>query len=344
MLQKLKAMRGLPLWVRFSLTGGALIAAHFFQIPLETEVPGEPFLLFFLIVIAATLAFGEGEGLFGVGLSTLLAATFFEPFGSIALHHAADLVKVELYAVLSGACVVGFARLGQASIAAYEATEALEKAERGKSILLRELTHRVANNFAIVAALINRKSEKVGDAEAKSVLSEAVEQVTVMARVHGRLHPGRDSVALDSEDFLIELCRDLEASMARGRALSIECVAVNRPLLVPVAIALGLIVNELVTNAVKYAFPDERRGTVRVSLEEGDNQLCLAVEDDGVGFRGRGRHDGVGQDLVRALSHQLGGHLEVKTSDGGCAFRVIFPYRQEALQAALSCSSAEVLH
>jgi two-component system, sensor histidine kinase PdtaS len=343
MLQKLKAMRGSPLWVQFALTGATLMAAHFLQIPLETKVPGEPFLLFFMIVIAATLAFGEGAGLFGVGLSAFLATLFFEPLGSVALQHAGDLIKVEAYAFLAGACVVGLARLGRASIAAHEAVEILERAERNKSMLLHELTHRVANNFAAVAALINRKSSTVGDAKAKSVLEEAVGQVAVMARVHSRLHTGSDGIVLDSEDFLLELCKDLGLSMGRGRALSVECVAVNRPLAVAHAIALGLVVNELVTNAIKHAFPGERRGRIRVSLEEGEGQLCLCVEDDGAGYRGRPHGKGLGLDLVRALSDQLGGHMEVNVSDGGCTFRVIFPYVYQ-LSPFASRAPAELLH
>jgi K+-sensing histidine kinase KdpD len=74
-------------------------------------VPGEPFLLFLLVVIASTLAFGASAGIVGVAVSTLLSIPFFEPIGSFALWHATDLIKIELYAVLASCCVIAFARL-----------------------------------------------------------------------------------------------------------------------------------------------------------------------------------------------------------------------------------------
>ena len=255
MLQNLAVMRGWPLWTRLAVAGIALTLACLFQIPLETEIPGEPFLLFFLIVIASTVAFGEGVGFFGVGLSAFLSFLFFEPFGSIALQHAADLIRVEVYALVTSASVLGFSRLGRALIVAHEAAHHFEESDGYKSLLLRELAHRVANNFATVAALIRAKANLVGDAEAKSVLNEAIEQVSVMARVHRRLHVGDKDVALDSESFVRELCADLKASMARGRPVSIECVAIHRPLPLAHAIPLGLIVTELVTTPLSTHFP-----------------------------------------------------------------------------------------
>ena len=332
MLQNLAVMRGWPLWTRLAVAGIALTLACLFQIPLETEMPDEPFLLFFLIVIASTVAFGEGVGFFGVGLSAFLSFLFFEPFGSLALQHAADLIRIEVYALITSGSVLGFSRLGRALIVAHEAAQHFEESDGYKSLLLRELVHRVANNFATVAALIRAKANLVGDAEAKSVLNEAIEQVSVMARVHRRLHVGDKDVALDSESFVRELCADLKASMARGRPVSIECVAIRRPLLLAHAIPLGLIVTELVTNTLKHAFPDCRRGTVRVRLEGSNGGLRLTVEDNGTGFESHGRANGrgQGQTLLRALSQQLGGCLEFKSTDRGSTFRLDFPHSEAA--------------
>src|SRR5262245_22190459 len=327
MLGLLKAMRRWPLAARLAATTAGLALTFFFQIPLEAQVPGEPFLLFFLVVMAATLAFGQGVGLFAVALSTFLALFFFEPGGGLALHHAADLIKIELYALLGSGAVVGIARLAGALVAADEAAQAFAQSEEAKSVLLRELAHRVANNFAAVASLIRRKANLVGDADARSVLNEAVEQVMVLARVHSRLRAESAEVCLDSRGFIQELCEDLRILIAPGQPLAIQCCAVSRSLSVAEAIPLGLIINELVTNAVKHAFPDGRPGTVRVTLGESAGNLCLSVEDDGVGLQGgrrgrigqgTGQSTGLGQDLVRALAQQLEGRLEVvSTSRGG---------------------------
>src|SRR5262245_18948769 len=98
--RRIQATQHWPLWWRISVTATAVISAYLIQIPLDRHVPGEPFLLFSLVVICATLAFGSHAGLGAVGLSTLLSLPFFEPYGHLSLIHATDLISVELYAVL----------------------------------------------------------------------------------------------------------------------------------------------------------------------------------------------------------------------------------------------------
>jgi two-component sensor histidine kinase len=280
------------------------------------------------MVIASTLAFGPGAGFVGVGLTTLLSLPFFEPVGSFALWHATDLIKIELYAILAICCVVAFARLDNMFIAARQDADSLKRLNESKTILLRELAHAVANNFASVAALITVRSNAIGDTRAKAVLDEAVEQIRIMGQVHSRLRANDRDVSLDSRDFLENLCDELKASLARGRRISIQCQADDLPLSTHQAISVGLVVNELVTNAIKHAFPDDRRGRIRVSFEaRSDNQLQLCVEDDGVGFADCSqRKGGLGQELVHGLSRELDGHLDVKTSEQGSSFCLRIPY------------------
>src|SRR5262245_1766606 len=197
-----------PLWSRVLVTVTVLAAAFAVQIPLTNEVPGEPFLLFLLVVIGATLAFGAGVGFIAVGLSTLLSLPFFEPVGTITLTHASDLIKIELYAVLAGGCVLAVTIFANALVAAGDKNKDLERLDANKSLLLRELGHGEANNFATVAALISTKSSSVHDAKAKMALEEAIEQVRVMARVHRRLRANSRDVSLDIRAFIGELCDD----------------------------------------------------------------------------------------------------------------------------------------
>ena len=344
MLASLRATRRWSFWARLGLTTVALAAVYLFQIPLEREVPGEPFLLFFLVVMASTLACGRTVGLLSVALSALLSVFFFEP-GTLALHHAGDLVRIELYALLAAASVIGVARLADDLIAADDAARVLEQSERTSSVLLRELAHRVANNFASVASLIRRRANLVDDVEAKSVLNEAVEQVMVLARVHSRLRAEGDDVSLDGKSFLEELCDDLKVLIGRSRPLVIECAAVSCCLSVSQAIPLGLVANELATNAVKHAFPEGRAGTIRVSLEETGDHLCLGVEDDGVGLgRSRTQGTGMGMDLVRALCQQLGGKLEIAPTQRGTRFSVAFPSASRKASAEDAATQASALH
>ena len=319
-----------PLSFCLSAAATAVVLAFLFQLPIEREVPGEPFLLFLLVVIASTLAFGASAGFLCTVLSTMLSTLFFEPVGSFALWHAVDLIKIELYAVVATCSVIAFARLGNMVIVARENAESLKRLNESKSILLRELAHSVANNFANVAALISVRSTTINDARARSVLDEAVEQIRIMGQVHSRLRTSDRDVSLASRDFLENLCDELKASLARGRQISLECEVHDLQLTTHQAVSVGLIVNELVTNAVKHAFPDGRRGCIRVGFEALENdQLQLSVEDDGVGFTDHAqRGGGLGQELVKGLAHELGGHLEVKSSEKRQRIRFAHAIRQ----------------
>ena len=122
--------------------------SYLIQIPIETEVPGEPFLLFFAVVVGCTLVFGRITGFLAVAVSSLLSLHFFEPGGSINIYHASDLIKVELYALFSAGAVVLVSGLNTALLATQQAALLLANKESQKSVLLAELAHRVANNFA----------------------------------------------------------------------------------------------------------------------------------------------------------------------------------------------------
>lgn len=304
--------------------GLAFGAVYLFQIPLERDWPGEPFLLFLLVVIGTTLCFGMRLGFVSVALSTFLSLYFFEPVGSPTLRYASDLDKILLYAVLALGSVVGFTYLSDALV--YRSNS-----DRNKSVLLREMMHGVANNFAAIAALIQMKAASVSDATAKSVLDDVIEQVRVMARVHQRLRADDQEISVDSKAFIQELCSDLKASMARGRPISIESKADSRALPVNDALSLGLIINELITNATKHAFPGHRVGRIRVAFNVSNDHSYLTVEDDGVGFADQ-RAAGMGEDLVRALSEQLGGEVTLNSTKSGCTFRLAIPHISAAAQ------------
>ena len=318
----LRTQQKWPLSICLLAAASAVVLACLFQLPIERQVPGEPFLLFLLVVIGATLAFGTSSGFLATALSTILSILFFEPAGSFVLLHAVDLIKIELYAIVATCSVIAFGRLRNTVVAERENAESLKRLNESKTILLRELAHGVANNFASIAALISVRSTTINDAQAKAVLDEAVEQIRIMGQVHSRLRTSDRDVSLSSQDFLENLCDELKSSLARGRQISFECEVDDLQLSTHQAVSVGLIVNELVTNAVKHAFPNGREGCIRVGFEALDNnQVQLRVEDDGVGFVGQPQRNGrLGQELVMSLAHELGGRLEVNTSERGSSF------------------------
>ena len=230
MLTFFETTNALPLWIRVAITILAISAAYFLQIPVEIEVPGEPFLLFFALCIGCTLLFGRGIGFLAVVASAVLSLPFFAPHGSINVYQAIDLVKVELYALLSAAAVFLMARLSRTLIAADESNRQLTRLARQKSVLLSELSHRVANNFAAIAALIRQRSVSIADPQAKSVLLAATEQMGVLARIHSRLCLGDEANSVDARSFLEELCQDVRATLGSSSAISIECTALSHTL------------------------------------------------------------------------------------------------------------------
>jgi len=111
------------------------------------------------------------------------------------------------------------------------------------------------------------------------------------------------------------------------------------------ATSLGLIVNELVTNAIKHAFPNSRSGRIRVAFEVLKDELRLCVEDDGIGFRPLMRkNNGMGQDLVAGLAGQLAGHLEVASTSSGSSFRLSVPFASPVPSARSEQPSATSIH
>ena len=145
---------------------------------------------------------------------------------------------------------------------------------------------------------------------------------------------------MDGGSFL----SDLKNAMGMNLRVSITSTAARCALPVAQAIPLALIVNELVTNALKHGFPRGRSGTIRVILDKHtSNELALTVADDGVGLRGQHLRIGTGQTLLAHLTEQLGGRLECKSSSTVASFRVTFPCCGPSL-GALSMIEAGTLH
>jgi two-component sensor histidine kinase len=165
-----------------------------------------------------------------------------------------------------------------------------------------------------------------------------------MARLHRRLHAGDADITLDSRRFILDLCEDIRNSMARDLSLSIECNAASVALPLAQAVPLGLIVNELVTNTIKYAFPKGGTGEVRVNFEENAGRLYLTVQDNGVGIQSLVHGSGLGLHLVKQLSMQLDGRLELIPTDKGSTFRLAIPSTRKASSRAFSRPAASTLH
>ncbi|HET9960342.1 MAG TPA: sensor histidine kinase [Polyangiaceae bacterium] len=221
----------------------------------------------------------------------------------------------------------------------------LKAALEEKDTLLREVHHRIKNHLQVISSLLNIQLNRTDQRQARVVLEEAGNRVRSISILHESLYQHPLPSRVDMREYVSKLVRNLTRTYVgvSHRVLVRDQIA---PLALPVDLALpcGLIVNELLTNAFKYAFPSDRRagGEVRLSLT-GSGPIELRIEDDGVGVSDveAWRHaSSVGMSLVRALSRQLDARLELKSDASGTSVRTIFdPDRASALRSVPPLSS-----
>jgi PAS domain S-box-containing protein len=200
--------------------------------------------------------------------------------------------------------------------------DALEQAVNDKTVLLREINHRVKNSLQLVSGLLNLQMASIDDVSAKALLKDASDRIAAVARVHYRLYQSDRFSTLDFAAFLEELCDDLaEASGASVCNLVLKA----GPLEVNIdhAAPLGLIANELITNAIKHRDVDP--AIIRVLLEGDEDSYTLTVSDQGPGLPSDfdpAKSRTLGMRIVTALTRQLGGRLDILPTVKGTTFRV----------------------
>ncbi|MBO0733325.1 MAG: GAF domain-containing protein [Methylocapsa sp.] len=208
----------------------------------------------------------------------------------------------------------------------------LQAAIERQELLLKEIHHRVKNSLQIVASMLNLHANQGGNEEVRRELREASNRVLAIARAHESLYKNHEIGSLDIGAYLRDVCRDLGASapgcIVRGDAPEGIRVATDR------GISIALIAIELVTNAAKYAYPGDAKGTIRVILEKQEpDLLSLKVIDEGVGLPQDfelEKTPGLGMRIVMALAQSLNAKLFAKVRDQGSEFELRIPLRSIA--------------
>ena len=188
---------------------------------------------------------------------------------------------------------------------------------RDKNILLQELQHRVANSLQIIASVLMQSARRVQSEETREHLHDAHNRVMSIAALQQHLAMSSlNNVAL--RPYFMDLCRSIGASMIRDHnQISIEVSVDDSTAGADVSVSLGLIVTELVINALKHAFPDQRSGIITVGYGLQGAYRALSVSDDGVGVSDAGITTGLGSSIIEALARKLGANVAVTDAEPG---------------------------
>ncbi len=208
------------------------------------------------------------------------------------------------------------------------ADENLQASLIEKEVLLREVHHRVKNNLQIISSLLNLQSSYINDEKAYEYFQESQNRIKSMALIHEKLYRPKDLTKINFSDYLQDLISYLSAMYRKDNhtiifETEIDDVYIN----MDIAINLGLIINELVSNSLKYAFPNNRSGNISINLQDKNQKLVLSVYDDGVGFPedfDLNKNNSLGLQLVKAFTQQLKGNLDIDDKIG-TKINITFP-------------------
>lgn len=206
-------------------------------------------------------------------------------------------------------------------------TAELNAALEAKTLLLHEVDHRVKNNLTMIGSLLRLQARLIEDPAIAAKLEAMLERIDALATVHRRLYQSDDVTRFDVGAFTANLVSDVIGASGRE---DIEIVTRIESVEVPsgVAAALGLVLNEIFTNAVKHAFADGRPGTLIVEVNKADGQATIVITDDGPGIgQAMEQADGLGHMLIQRLSRQVGATVTWNDSHPGTVVSLLFPIK-----------------
>lgn len=212
--------------------------------------------------------------------------------------------------------------------------EVIAVALEEKNVLLKEIHHRVKNNLQVVSSLLNLQSYKITDETALQAIKEGRTRVQSMSLIHQTLYRKDNLTGVNINDYLDKLCQSLfETYNITTDQISLKTDIDSLMLDVDSVVPLGLIINELITNSLKYAFPGERQGKIDIKIEETAAGLLLMVADNGIGIPDIEKvqnGDSFGYDLINAFKHKLEADLEIDNEEGTRVSLLIRNYHKAA--------------
>ena len=208
----------------------------------------------------------------------------------------------------------------------YKVEDQLKSSLKEKDVMLKEIHHRVKNNMQIISSLLSLQTRYISDEKALDVFNDSQERIRSMALVHEKLYRSNDFSSIDFSEYIHDLVNNILQREYTNVETAIDVKDVEMD--INKAIPCGLIINELIMNAIKHAFPDDREGTIEIVMHpQGDDSYVLTIADDGIGlpedidFKNTTT---LGLQLVSGLVRQLQGNIDVDKTKG-TKFTIIFP-------------------
>lgn len=198
-----------------------------------------------------------------------------------------------------------------------------------KDLLLKEMRHRIANSLQLIASILLIKAGIVESEDTRRHLKDTHERIMSIATVQRQLNPSALGERIPVAKYLSDLCGSLARSMVGGRRpIAVSVKAEKGDVSSEVAISLGLITTELVINAIKHAFPSNRKGEIQVVFKDSKREWSLEVLDNGTGRLNHkdGDKGGLGTSIVVALSDQLNAKIKTKSTPSGTSVSFIHKY------------------
>lgn len=209
--------------------------------------------------------------------------------------------------------------------------ETLKKLVDEKEWLLKEIHHRVKNNLQVIISLLNTQSQYLDNEDAIAAIRNSQHRMYAMSLIHQRLYHADSLGAIDMDWYIRELVGFMKESFDTGSKIGFHVSSESILLDVVQAVPLGLILNEAVSNSIKYAFPDRQNGNIDIHFTKDASGYCLlTVTDNGVGFRNNYRVEesaSLGMSLMHGLSEQLEGRFDLRSSHEGVSVQVGFLLR-----------------
>ncbi|MFA4878251.1 MAG: PAS domain S-box protein [Methanoregula sp.] len=189
-----------------------------------------------------------------------------------------------------------------------------------KEILLKEIHHRVKNNMQVISSLLHLQAKLIKDDNSREVIRESQNRVMSIALVHEKLYQSKSLAEIDYLEYLKKIAENLLQSYGiSSKTVEIRIHAENIFIPIDKAIPLSLIINEMISNSLKYAFPDNRPGKIEIDIRKSDDRLSLALSDNGIGLPRNvtlEQTDTLGLQLVNSLVRQLQGNISLNRESG----------------------------